>query len=75
LLTLQNTILYKNQPGGDCGGTITDGGHNLVFSASQLSGVVIDPCNVSSEIPVARDTAAIPPRPHARASLAAQNRR
>ncbi len=46
LPTLQNTILYENQAGGDCRGTITDGGHNLVFSLSQLGGVVPDPCNL-----------------------------
>jgi len=46
--TLQNTILYENQTGGDCRGTITDGGHNLVFSLSQLGGVVPDPCNLSA---------------------------
>ena len=44
---LQNTILYENQTGGDCRGTITDGGHNLVFSLSQLGGMVPDPCNLS----------------------------
>ncbi|MGO9972437.1 MAG: choice-of-anchor Q domain-containing protein [Solirubrobacteraceae bacterium] len=42
--TLQNTILYEKQTGGDCRGTITDGGHNLVFSLSQLGGVVPEPC-------------------------------
>ncbi len=45
--TLQNTIFYENQTGGDCPGTITDGGHNLVFALSQLGGVVPDPCNLS----------------------------
>ncbi len=44
--TLQNTILYENQTGGDCRGTITDGGHNLVFSPPQLGGVVPDPCDL-----------------------------
>ncbi|MGA9856347.1 MAG: choice-of-anchor Q domain-containing protein [Solirubrobacteraceae bacterium] len=45
--TLQNTILFKNGTGGDCRGTITDGGHNLILSASTLGGIVTDPCNVS----------------------------
>ncbi len=36
--TLQNTILYENHTGGDCRGSITDGGHNLVSPASQLGG-------------------------------------
>ena len=47
LPTLVNTILYENQTGGDCRGTITDGGHNLVFSLPQLGGIVPDPCNLS----------------------------
>jgi|GEM_PF-2332619 len=29
--TIRNTLLYKNQRG-DCAGTISDGGHNLVFA-------------------------------------------
>lgn len=45
--TVRNTILYENQTGGNCRGTITDGAHNLVFPASQLSGVITDPCNLS----------------------------
>ena len=49
--TLQNTILYENQTGGDCRGTITDGAHNLVFSLPQLGGVVPDPCNLSGSAP------------------------
>ena len=36
--TLQNTILYENQTGGDCRGTITDGGHNLVFARRSWGG-------------------------------------
>lgn len=45
--TLQNTILYENEPGGDCRGAIVDGGHNLVFSKPSLKGVVTDPCDLS----------------------------
>jgi len=49
LPTLKNTILYENQTGGDCRGTITDGGHNLVFAPPQLGGAapVPDPGNLS----------------------------
>jgi len=45
--TLRNTILYEDQTGGDCRGTITDGGHNLVFAQPHLGGVVPDPCDLS----------------------------
>ncbi|HUH80502.1 MAG TPA: fibronectin type III domain-containing protein [Solirubrobacteraceae bacterium] len=45
--TLQNTILYENQTGGDCRGAIVDGGHNLVFSKPSLKGIVTDPCELS----------------------------
>jgi hypothetical protein len=48
--TLQNTILYENGRGGDCRGAIIDGGHNLVFVHSELSGIVPDPCNLSGFI-------------------------
>ena len=46
--TLQNTILYENEPGGDCRGAIVDGGHNLVFSKPSLKGLVTDPCVFSA---------------------------
>jgi CSLREA domain-containing protein len=45
--TLQNTILYEDQTGGDCRGAIADGGHNLVFSKPGLKGIVPDPCELS----------------------------
>jgi CSLREA domain-containing protein len=45
--TLQNTILYENQTGGDCRGAIVDGGHNLAFSKPSLQGIVTDPCELS----------------------------
>jgi len=45
--TLQNTILYENEPGGDCRGAIVDGGHNLVFSKPSLKGIVTEPCDLS----------------------------
>ena len=34
--TLQDTLLNDNRPGGDCRGTITDGGHNLIYSPPSL---------------------------------------
>jgi CSLREA domain-containing protein len=34
--TLQNTILNDNEPGGECRGEITDGGHNLAFAPPTL---------------------------------------
>jgi CSLREA domain-containing protein len=46
--TLQNTLLYENQTGGDCRGTITDGGHNLVFALQVIGPMPPDPCNVSN---------------------------
>jgi CSLREA domain-containing protein len=46
--TLQNTILYENQTGDDCRGTIVDGGHNLVFSKPSLKGLVTDLCKFSA---------------------------
>jgi hypothetical protein len=46
--TLQNTILYENEPGSDCRGAIVDGGHNLVFSKPSLKGIVTDPCVFSA---------------------------
>jgi CSLREA domain-containing protein len=48
--TLQNTILYENQKGGDCRGAIVDGGHNLVFSKPSLKGIVTDPCSFTSAV-------------------------
>jgi len=45
--TLQNTILYENQTGGDCRGAIVDGGHNLAFSKPSLTGIVTDACELS----------------------------
>jgi len=44
--TLKNTILYENQTGGDCRGTITNGAHNLVFSPPHAGGVVPDACDL-----------------------------
>jgi CSLREA domain-containing protein len=48
--TLQNTILYENQTGSDCRGSIVDGGHNLVFSKPSLKGIVTDPCAFSAVV-------------------------
>ena len=48
--TLQNTILYENQTGGDCRGSIVDGGRNLVFSKPSLKGIVTDPCSFTSAV-------------------------
>jgi hypothetical protein len=48
--TLQNTILFENQTGGDCRGAIVDGGHNLVFSKPSLKGIVGDPCAFSTAV-------------------------
>jgi CSLREA domain-containing protein len=44
--TLKNTILYENQTGGDCRGTITNGGHDLAFSPPHVVGVVPDACDL-----------------------------
>ncbi len=48
--TLQNTLLDDNRPGGDCRGTITDGGHNLIYSSPSLEPFPQDPCIVTNFI-------------------------
>lgn len=45
--TLRNTVLTNNQPGGDCRGTVTDGGHNLVFSPPSVGPLPTDVCDVT----------------------------
>jgi CSLREA domain-containing protein len=45
--TLQNTLLYENETGGDCRGTISNGGHNLVFSPPAIGPLPTDPCNLT----------------------------
>lgn len=46
--TLRNTLLANNQPGGDCRGTIDDGGHNLVFSPPSIGPLPTDLCDVTN---------------------------
>ena len=47
--TLQNTLLNDNEPGGDCRGTVTDGGHNLIYSPPSLGPLPPpDPCIVTN---------------------------
>ena len=41
--TLRNTIVANSTSGGDCAGTITDGGHNLDSDGTCGVGLVVDP--------------------------------
>jgi CSLREA domain-containing protein len=55
--TIQNTILNNNQPGGDCrtASSITDGGHNLIYSPPSIGGFISDPCHFTSGTGISAD--------------------
>jgi CSLREA domain-containing protein len=48
--TLQNTLLNDNRPGGDCRGSVTDDGHNLIYSPPSFEPLPPDPCSVTNFI-------------------------
>ena len=48
--TVQNTLFDNNEPGGECRGTISDGGHNLLFAPPSIGPHITDACVFTTAI-------------------------